>query len=129
MESCDEFFGKIKSHFDFLFKDFGFSWASNNEEELGFDNCYVILKSDNCCIDIIKDRGNVLIEIGPSNSTDENAFYIDYIIDFINKDTTGKKRNQRQKEFFEGTDKSGLYDYIDHELPTYYKWNIGMRPR
>ena len=115
MGRCEQFFIKAKTHLDFLFRDFGFSWSSNNEEDLSFSNCFVILESDNCYIKIIKDRGNVLTEIGQRSEKVE-SYYIDYIIDFINDDPSGEKRKKRQIQLFNRIDKSNLSDHIDYEL-------------
>jgi hypothetical protein len=115
MGSCEQFFIKVKTHFDFLFRDFGFSWSSNNEVDLVFSNCFVILESDNCYIKLIKDRGSVLTEIGQRSEKVE-GYYIDYIIDFINEDPSGEKRKKRQIELFNRIDKSDVYDHIDYEL-------------
>ena len=115
MGRCEQFFIKVKTHLDFLFRDFGFSWSSNNEEDLSFSNCFVILESDNCYIKIIKDRGNVLTEIGQRSEKVE-SYYIDYIIDFINDDPSGEKRKKRQIQLFNRIDKSNLSDHIDYEL-------------
>jgi len=115
MGDCEQFFIKVKTHFDFLFRDFGFYWSSNNEKNLVFSNCFVIIESDNCYVKIIKDRGNVLTEIG-QRSENVESYYIDHIIDFINDDPSGEKRKKRQIQLFNRIDKSNVSDHIDYEL-------------
>lgn len=114
MGNCEDFFEKIKKYFDFLFNEYGFLWLSNNEKTLGFNNCFILLESDNCSIEIVRDRGNILIGIGPKSK--EESYYIDYIIDFLTGDNSGKIRKEEQMKYFESLDKSSLHDYLDHEL-------------
>lgn len=88
---CEVFFKQVKKHFGFLIREYEFH-IEYKEEGKSFDNCMIILKSDKCCVRIVRDRGDALVEIGPSalknyyGGEEEGWFYLSTIISFIEKD-------------------------------------------
>lgn len=67
--SHDIFFDQVRKHFRYLIEDYGFSVV---EEEVvpSFDNRIVVLRSNDCSIRIVRDRGDVLIQVGPCSASE-----------------------------------------------------------
>jgi hypothetical protein len=61
---CTAFFDKVKRHLRYLIDDYGFLVAHQENLRI-FDNCLVVLQSNDCRVRIVRDRGTVLIDVGP----------------------------------------------------------------
>jgi hypothetical protein len=65
----DIFFDQVRKHFRYLVEDYGFSVV---EEEVvpSFDNRIVVLRSNDCSIRIVRDRGDVLIHVASRSASE-----------------------------------------------------------
>jgi hypothetical protein len=89
--NCENFFNLIKQYFDFLINEYGFEVVI---EEIGtsFDWCILVLKSKICCVRFSRDKGDVIIEVGPISALNringgkkDGWFFLNTIINFFNK--------------------------------------------
>jgi hypothetical protein len=115
---CNKFYKKIDQHLNFLFHDYGFSWVFKDDKR---SDCIGILKSAQCCIRVVRDRGTPFLYLGPVSAI-ENPYgseevgwhYIDVAIDFVNNDPKGeirKKLKWRAGDVYENTEDLDPFDY------------------
>lgn len=96
-EGCAVFFDKVMQHFRYLADDYGFR-VVREEDPRVFDNCLVVLCSNQCCIRVVRDRGDVLLEVGPTSavsmeSSDNLWFYVTYVVAFLTQEGLAEVRN------------------------------------
>lgn len=73
---CAEFFYQIKSHFDYLFDECGFSVVHEGGDGV---HCLIMLQSGDCRMEFLCDRGIVEVSVG----TSQQLYNILWAINFV----------------------------------------------
>ncbi len=80
---------ELKPYFDFLFYDYGFKQIEGSNSEYFGDSISIICSND-FCLRLIKDKGQIFIEIGLT-SKDEKWFDINLVIMHLDNSKIYKK--------------------------------------
>jgi len=81
--SSTPFFMIVKKHFDFLFSDYGFVTVDEGYYPELMGNAHIRLESEKCGIQIVLDRNQVLINMGPTSLGEREWFEFSDIVQYF----------------------------------------------